>query len=148
MSFLLDTNVISESAKPHPDPGVMRWLDEADEEHLFLSVITLAELRHGIERLDDGRRKAALDVWLTERLVPRFEQRLLAVDDGTADEWGRVVARAQAAGRPIGAMDAFIAAHALQHELVLVTRNTADFEATGVGLFDPWGETGPASDRS
>jgi len=148
VSFLLDTNVIFESAKPRPDPGVMDWLDDADEERLFLSVITLAELRHGIERLDDGHRKVALDVWLTGQLVPRFEQRLLAVDNGTADQWGRVVARAQAAGRPIGAMDAFIAAHALQHELVLVTRNTADFEAAGVHLLDPWSQAGSASDRS
>jgi toxin FitB len=140
VSFLIDTNVISESAKPRPDRGVMDWLEEADEEQLFLSVVTLAELRHGIERLADGRRKAVLDVWLTEQLVPRFEKRLLAVDAGVADEWGRVVARAQTAGRPIGAMDAFIAAHALQHELVLVTRNTSDFEATGVRVFNPWSE--------
>ena len=136
----------SEGAKPRPDPGVMGWLEEADEEQLFLSVITLAELRHGIERMADGRRKAVLDVWLTEQLVPRFEKRLLAIDTGVADEWGRVVARAQTDGRPIGAMDAFIAAHALQHELVLVTRNTADFEATGVRVFNPWsaGEAGKA----
>lgn len=140
MSFLLDTNVISESARPRPDAGVMGWLETADEENLFLSVVSLAELRHGIERLDDGRREAALDVWLTEQLSPRFEDRLLLVDPGTADEWGRVVAQTQAAGRPIGAMDAFLAAHALQHELVLVTRNVSDFEAAGVRLFNPWTE--------
>lgn len=138
MSFLLDTNVISEGAKPRPDPGVMEWLASMDEEQLFLSVISLAELRHGIERLDNGRRKAALDVWLTEQLAPRFEGRLLHIDPGTADQWGRVVARAQAAGQPTGAMDAFIAAHAHQHQLTLVTRNVSDFEATGVRLFNPW----------
>lgn len=138
MSFLLDTNVISESARPHPDAGVMDWLQTTDEDTLFLSVISLAELRYGIERLEDGRRKTTLDVWLTEQLCPRFEERLLTVDPVTADEWGRVVAKAQAAGRPIGAMDAFVAAHALQHELVLVTRNTADFRAAGVRLFNPW----------
>ena len=95
MSFLLDTNVISEGAKPRPDPGVMGWLDAADEERLFLSVVSLAELRHGIERMSDGKRKAALDVWLTEQLAPRFEDRLLHVDADTADEWGRVVAQGQ-----------------------------------------------------
>ncbi|MCT2399600.1 type II toxin-antitoxin system VapC family toxin [Novosphingobium mangrovi (ex Huang et al. 2023)] len=140
MSFLLDTNVISEGARPRPDPGVMDWLASMDEEQLFLSVVSLAELRHGIERLDDGGRKAALDVWLTEQLAPRFEERLLLVDPGTADQWGRVVARTQSAGRPIGAMDAFLAAHALQHQLTLVTRNVSDFEAAGVRLFNPWTE--------
>lgn len=140
MSFLLDTNVISEAGKPRPDPGVIDWLASMDEEQLFLSVISLAELRHGIERMDDGRRKAALDIWLTEQLSPRFDDRLLLVDTGTADQWGRVVARAQDAGRPIGAMDAFLAAHAQQHQLTLVTRNVSDFEATGVRLFNPWTE--------
>lgn len=140
MSFLLDTNIISEGAKPRPDNGVMDWLASMDEEQMFLSVVSLAELRHGIERMDKGGRKAALDIWLTEQLAPRFEERLLLVDTGTADQWGRIVARSQAAGRPIGAMDAFIAAHAQQHQLTLVTRNISDFEATGVRLFNPWTE--------
>lgn len=140
MSFLLDTNIISEGAKPRPDKGVMDWLASMDEEQMFLSVVSLAELRHGIERMDKGGRKAALDIWLTEQLAPRFEERLLSVDTGTADQWGRIVARSQAAGRPIGAMDAFIAAHAQQHQLTLVTRNISDFEATGVRLFNPWTE--------
>lgn len=140
MSFLLDTNVVSEGGKPRPDPGVMDWLASVDEEQLFLSVVSLAELRHGIERLDDGRRKSALDLWLTDQLPARFDSRLLLVDAGTADQWGRLVARAQAAGRPIGAMDAFLAATAEQHQLTLVTRNLSDFEATGVRLFNPWTE--------
>jgi predicted nucleic acid-binding protein len=141
LSFLLDTNVISESARPRPDTGVMDWLDRTDEEQLFLSVVSLAELRHGIERLSDGKRKAALDVWLTEQLAPRFEGRLLHVDAETADQWGRVVARGQAAGRPMGAMDAFIAAHARQHDLVLVTRNTTDFADAGVRLLNLWNKS-------
>jgi predicted nucleic acid-binding protein len=141
LSFLLDTNVISESARPRPDTGVMDWLDTTDEEQLFLSVVSLAELRHGIERLSDGKRKAALDVWLTEQLAPRFEGRLLHVDAETADQWGRVVARGQAAGRPMGAMDAFIAAHARQHDLVLVTRNVTDFADAGVRLRHIWSES-------
>jgi predicted nucleic acid-binding protein len=138
VSFLLDTNVISESARPHPDAGVMAWLASVDEEQLFLSVITVAELRHGIERLDAGRRKSALDVWLTDQLPYRFGDRLLVADAGTADHWGRIVAHADDKGRPIGAMDAFIAALAIQHDLTLVTRNIRDFEATGVRLFNPW----------
>ena len=138
MSFLLDTNVISEGARPRPDPGVMDWLASMDEAELFLSVVSLAELRHGVERLDDGRRRSALDHWLTNQLPARFEGRLLAVDAETASRWGRIVARTQAAGRPIGAMDAFLAATAEQHRFTLVTRNLSDFAATGIPLFNPW----------
>lgn len=138
MSFLLDTNVISEGAKPRPDPAVMDWLGSVDEDQLFLSVISLAELRHGVERLDDGRRKAALDLWLSEELPTRFDDRLLIVDMATADHWGHVVARAHSVGRPIGAMDAFLAAVAERHQLTLVTRNVSDFDRIGVRLFNPW----------
>lgn len=140
MSFLLDTNVISEGAKPRPDAGVMDWLASIDEEQLHLSIVSIAELRHGIERLDAGRRKTALDLWLTEQLPARFDSRLMPVDAEIADAWGRIVAAAQAAGRPIGAMDAFVAATAKQHQLTLVTRNIADFEATGIRLFNPWSQ--------
>ena len=138
MSFLLDTNVISESAKPRPDPGVMAWLGSAAESELFLSVISLAELRHSVERLADGQRKKALNLWLTEQLPERFDDRLLTIDAETADRWGRVVARAQAVGRPIGAMDGFLAAIAEQHKLTLVTRNASDFDGAGVRVFNPW----------
>lgn len=138
MSFLLDTNVIAEGGKPRPEPGVMNWLASMDESQLFLSIVSLAELRHGIERLEPGRRKSALDAWLVEELPLRFDDRLLPLDAGAADHWGRIVASAQAAGRPIGAMDAFLAATAAQHQLTLVTRNVADFEMTGVRLFNPW----------
>lgn len=138
MSFLLDTNVISEIAKPRPDRGVMEWLAAANEDQLFLSVASVAKLRHGIERLDNGKRRVALDLWLTTELPARFGDRLLTIDATTADLCGRTIARAQAKGRPIGAMDAFLAATAEQHQLVLVTRNTSDFEATGMQSFNPW----------
>lgn len=140
MSFLLDTNVVSEIAKPRPDQGVMDWLESVDQDRLFLSAISLAELRQGVERLDDGRRKSALDLWLRDDLPERFEGRLLSVDPAIADRWGRIVAKARAAGRPMGAMDAFLAATAEQHRLTLVTRNLSDFEITGVKLFNPWGQ--------
>jgi predicted nucleic acid-binding protein len=116
----------------------MGWLASIDEDELFLSVVSLAELRHGVERLDEGQRKTALNTWLSEDLPARFDDRLLAIDGAAADQWGRVVARSQAAGRPIGAMDAFLAALATLHQLTLVTRNIADFEGTGIRLFNPW----------
>lgn len=138
MNFLLDTNIVSEWAKPRPDAGVVTWLAEADEDRVFISVITLAELRHGIERLPAGARRDRLDAWLTGQLPSRFEARVLAVDVGTANAWGRVMARSEAGGRRSGAMDAFIAATAEQHNLTLVTRNVADFDALGIRLLDPW----------
>ena len=138
MSFLLDTNVVSEWTRPRPDTGVVRWLAEADEDRVFISVVTLAELRHGIERLPAGARRDRLALWLTEQVPARFEARVLPVDAETAHCWGRVMARAQAAGRPIGTMDAFIAATAERHDLVLVTRNVSDFAAAGIRLLNPW----------
>lgn len=138
MSFLLDTNVISEGAKPRPDQGVMDWLASTDEDRIFLSVVSLAELRHGIERMADRARRKALDDWLTGDLPNRFANRVLPIDAETADLWGRIIARGQAVGRPLGVMDAFIAATSEHHRLTLVTRNTSDFETAGIRLFNPW----------
>jgi predicted nucleic acid-binding protein len=138
MNFLLDTNVVSEWTKPRPDPGVAAWLADAVEDRIFISVITLAELRHGIERLAPGARRDRLNEWLTEEVPLRFEERLLDVDAETANMWGRVMALGQAAGRPPGAMDAFIAAVVLRHDMTLVTRNVSDFEALGVRFVNPW----------
>ena len=145
MSFLLDTNVVSEWVKPRPDPGVIAWLAEVDEDRVFLSVVTLAELRHGIERLPAGRRRARLDVWLRDELPLRFENRLLPIDELVADRWGMVISQREANGRPIGAMDAFIAATATVHGLALVTRNEPDFETAVDEIINPWKEDGVRS---
>jgi predicted nucleic acid-binding protein len=138
MSFLLDTNVVSEWTKPRPNSGVITWLDEADEDRVFLSVATLAELRHGVERLASGARRKKLDSWLSEELPLRFESRVLAVTAEVADEWGRVIARCEAGGRPLAAMDGLIASTAIVHGLTLVTRNTSDFETAVKSLLNPW----------
>jgi predicted nucleic acid-binding protein len=138
VSFLLDTNVVSEWVKPRPDPGVIRWLADVDEDRVFLSVVTLAELRYGIERLADGSRRRRLDGWLRDELPLRFEGRLLPVDAPIADRWGEVVARREAAGRPIGIIDAFIAATANVRALKLVTRNEVDFESAVDEIVNPW----------
>lgn len=140
MTFLLDTNVVSEWVKQRPNSGVVRWLAEIDEDRVFLSVVTLAELRHGIGRLPDGARRRGLDAWLRHDLPQRFEGRLLSVDPRIADRWGEVVARRKAVGRPIDIMDAFIAATAIVHELALVTRNTADFKPIVEQIVNPWGD--------
>jgi toxin FitB len=138
VSFLLDTNVVSEWVRPRPDAGVVAWLVDADEDRVFVSVVTLAELRCGVERLDAGRRRRLLEEWLCEDLPLRFEGRILPIDSSVADAWGKIVALREGQGRPIGVMDAFIAATAETHALTLVTRNTTDFETSVKLIFNPW----------
>jgi len=138
MTFLLDTNVISEWAKPQPNPAVISWLAEVDEDRIFISVITLAELRSGVASLAAGRRRDRLDAWLSLDLPTRFEGRVLPIDASVADGWGRIAAAAKAVGRPIHAMDAFLAATAHIHQLTLVTRDVSDFESAGTPVFCPW----------
>ena len=138
MNFLLDTNVVSERVKTRPNPGVVSWLAAVDEDRVFASVVSLAELRYGIERLAAGSRRKRLDEWLRGELPLRFEGRLLSVDGGVADAWGTVVARSEAVGRPISAMDAFIAATAEVHNLTLVTRNASDFTSSVKSIINPW----------
>ncbi len=138
MSFLLDTNVVSEWVKPRPAAGVIAWLAEVDEDRVFLSVVSLAELRFGVERMPAGARRKQLDLWLGEELPLRFEDRILPVDASVAELWGRLVARAEATGRTMGIMDGFLAATAKLHRLTLVTRNVADFSALGPAVFNPW----------
>jgi predicted nucleic acid-binding protein len=135
MNFLLDTNVVSEWVKARPNPGVVSWLAAADEDRVFASVVTLAELRYGIERLAAGSRRKRLDEWLRGELPMRFEGRLLPVDGGVADAWGTVVARSEAVGRPISAI---IAATAEVHNLTLVTRNASDFTSSVKSIINPW----------
>ena len=138
MTFLVDTNVISEWVKPRPDAGVVTWMDEVDEDRVFISVVSLAELRHGVELMAAGARRRRLDEWLTEELPLRFEGRVLLIDPAVAEAWGRIVARGEKAGRPISTMDGFIAATAEAHGLILVTRNVSDFEFSLKKIVNPW----------
>lgn len=138
MNFLLDTNLVSEWIKPHPNAGVVAWLADADEDRVFISVVTLAELRHGVERLAVGQRRKRLNEWLQGELLIRFDARILPVDAAVADAWGRIVAHREALGRPIGAMDAFIAATAQIHNLTLATRNQTDFTSSVDAIVNPW----------
>jgi predicted nucleic acid-binding protein len=124
--------------KPRPNAGVAGWLAEADEDRIFISAVTIAEIRYGIERMPRGTRRDRLEAWLTNDLPLRFEARVLPVDTGVGDRWGRVMARGQAAGRPVTAMDAFIAATAERHDLILATRNVADVKVLGIRLINPW----------
>jgi predicted nucleic acid-binding protein len=140
VSFLLDTNVISEWQKPRPNPGLTAWTSSADEDDLFLSVVTLAELRYGIERMPEGSRRQRYEQWLEHELFFRFEGRILAVNQAIADSWGRIVALCASKGRPISAIDAFLAATAEVHRLTLVTRNVQHFTVLKAVL-NPWNAT-------
>ena len=137
MSFLLDTNAVSEWVKPRPNAGLIAWMESADEDRIFISVVSLAELHYGVERMAAGNRRSRLEQWLQHELPLRFESRVLPVDVNVAEAWGRMVSRSEAAGRPIGAMDAFLAATAETHELTLVTRNIADFPLLET-ILNPW----------
>src|ERR1700730_7666880 len=117
MTYLLDTNAISEWVKPRPDPGIVRWLDEVDEDRTYLSVITIGEIRKGLQRLAHGRRRDRLDPWLSHELPWPFGARMLPVDAEVADEWGRLLARAEDAGTSVGGIDGLIAATAKVHQL-------------------------------
>lgn len=138
MSYLLDTNAVSEWVKPRPDLGLVRWLDEVDEDRTYLSVLTVGELRKGIERLPEGAKKRRLGGWLTDELVDRFAGRILPVDVAVADLWGGLLAVAQSQGASVAAVDGLIAATALVHGLEVVTRNAEHFAPVGVGVLNPW----------
>jgi predicted nucleic acid-binding protein len=138
LSYLLDTNVVSEWAKPHPHSGVVAWLEAVNEDELHLSVATVAELRYGVALLAPSDRQRQLDRWLQEELLIRFSERILPIDDKVALIWGDVRAERQRAGRAISTMDAVIAATARVHALALVTRNVADFQGSIADIINPW----------
>lgn len=135
MSYLIDTNVLSELRRKVPNPSVVNWFSNRPATTLYLSVLTIGELRKGIETLTDTSRRLALLDWLEADLPQFFIGRILPVDLAVADRWGRLVAQA---GRPLPAIDSLLAATALQHGLHLVTRNQRDFELPGLEVINPW----------
>jgi toxin FitB len=138
VSFLLDTNVLSEVRRPEPDVGVMRWLHEVDEDRTFISVISMAEIRKGIRLMPKGRRREALALWLARDLPERFSGRVLPIEERISLQWGDIVADCQKKGIGLSIMDAFLAATAMVHDLRLVTRNMRDFAAIDLETLNPW----------
>ncbi len=136
MSYLVDTNVFSEPVKPKPDANVVAWL-RANESSLYVSTITIGEMRRGIERLPSGRRKTQLRAWLVA-LCDCMKGRVLSFNTSTAHVWGQLKAKWDAAGIVIPSLDSHIAATAQRHELTVVTRNTADFGRAGVKQLNPF----------
>ncbi len=135
MSYLIDTNVLSELRRRDPDTAVVRWLSQRPASTLYVSVLTLGELRKGIEALPDGERKQRLLDWLEVELPAYFGGRIIPIDAAIADRWGRLQAQA---GRPLPAIDSLLAATALNRDLTLVTRNLKDFRHPDLSLLDPW----------
>jgi tRNA(fMet)-specific endonuclease VapC len=138
MNYLLDTCVLSEFTRRKPDEKVVHWLDSIDEEKLFISVITVGEIQRGIERLPKSHRKTELLAWMNNGLLQRFGLRLLPLDAETMLQWGSLTARLEIAGRLLPVMDSLIAATALQNNLILATRNVADFLPCGMQITNPW----------
>jgi len=135
LSYLIDTNVLSELRRKVPNPGVVAWFAQRPPTTLHLSVLTLGEIRRGIEGVDDATRRQSLIDWLETDLPTFFTGRVLPVDAAVADRWGRLVATAE---RPLPAIDSLLAATALEHDLVLITRNAKDFSGLPVEIFNPW----------
>lgn len=137
--FLVDTNVLSEfNRRGEPDQRVKHWLEAADTESLYASVLTFGEIRFGIELLPPSKRRTQLEEWLERDLHEWFEGRILPVDQLIVDRWGLLRAQAQLKGQPLSVIDALLAATALQHDLTIVSRNVSDFSVVGLAVANPW----------
>lgn len=136
--FLLDTNVISETVRPRPEPRVLRWIRNQAPRDLFLSAVTLGELVRGSLKLPDPSRSQRYRHWIRHDLARQFDQRILAFDEPAAIRWGEIMAAGDRSGEPRPALDAQIAAIAGRYDLVLATRNVKDFQRMGVTLVNPW----------
>lgn len=138
MKYLLDTNVISELVAKSPNPQVTNWIDSLDQNSIYLSVITIGELRKGIEKLADSTRKATLNSWLKDDLLVRFAGHILILDVAVMVRWGELTGQLERVGRPLPAIDSMIAALAIHHSCTLVTRNQEDFKGIGLNIINPW----------
>lgn len=135
---MLDTNVLSELRKPRPAASVLSFVAALPLEDLFVSEVTLAEIRFGIERIGDPVRRAALHDWLAQKLRPMFEQRALPVTEDILFKWRLLVEEGRRVGHAFSQPDLFIAATALHHGLTVATRDTDDYQRAGVPLINPW----------
>jgi len=136
--WLLDTNVVSELRKPKPAPAVTEFVAAQPGELLFTTEITFGEIRYGIEQLEDPARRADIHLWLDRTLRPLFSGRVLAITEDVVVRWKTMVVEGQKQGHTFGQPDLFIAAIAALEDLVVVTRDTDEFVAAGVPVFDPW----------
>lgn len=137
-AWLLDTNVLSELRRPRPDPKVLQLVSGQKLDLLYVSVVTFAEVRFGIELLEDASRRMELNDWLTNKLRPMFEDRVLPITEDIMLTWRLLVEEGRKAGHTFAQPDLMIAATALHHGLTVVSRNTSDFERAKVPVLNPW----------
>lgn len=138
MNYLLDTCVLSELVAKKPNARVLTWLEGVDEQQLFLTAVTIGEIQKGIAKLPESKRKQELEDWLSHALLGRFENRIISLDIPVMLTWGQLVGHLEAQGEKMPAIDSLIAATARHHQLILVTRNEADFMNSGIDLYNPW----------
>jgi toxin FitB len=136
--FLLDTNCISELVRPKPEPRVVDWMEAADEALLYLSVLTIGEIRRGVAGLPQGIRRTRLETWLEVKLPARFAGRIVPIDAAIADRWGLIAAEAKRRGKPLSVIDGLLAATALHRNLTVVSRNAGDFTIAQLQVLNPW----------
>ena len=136
--FLLDTNCISEVVRVKPEPRVLEWMEAADEGLLYLSVLTLGEIRKGLAGLSQSKRRTHLEAWLEVELQARFSGRILPIDAAVADRWGVLAADPKRKGTVLSTIDALLAATALHYNLTIVSRNVSDFANAQVPVLNPW----------
>ena len=137
MNYLLDTCLLSELHRAEPDPGVAYWVEQTDEHRLYVAALSLGEIQKGVAKLDAGRKKQQIQDWLDQELRRRFVERILAIDEKVALEWGILLA-ADRNGQPLPVIDSLIAAVAVVNNLAIVTRNVRDFETLPIRLINPW----------
>ena len=136
--YLLDTNCISELVRLKPEPSVIVWMQATDETLLYLSVLTLGEIRRGLAGLPQGQRRTHLETWLEIELRARFAGRILPIDVSVADRWGILAASAKRDGKTLSTINGLLAATALHYNLAVVSRNVSDFADTRVQVLNPW----------
>lgn len=140
MNYLLDTNVLSEATRPHPDARVAAWINARPSLVLFVSIVSIAEIRKGILLLPEGRKRAKLQSWLESELLPAFSSRVIPLGEVEMNEWAALQTDAEKNGHRLPVVGSLIAATARCHGLALATRNIDDFRNCGLSVHNPWAE--------
>lgn len=138
MNYLIDTCVISELIKSKPNASCIKWMKSHDNASYFISVLTIGEIKKGISKLVDSNKRVLLEEWYEKDFIPRFQSKILPIDEAVAARWGELLASCENAKRTLPTIDSLIGATAISHNLAIVTRNIKDFMHINVQIIDPW----------